>query len=168
MRGLRSIAILLLTCLGLAAGVGAVLWGASLSGLARAEVVGTDALAPAYEAGDLVIVTRVPTAQLRAGDIVSASPQGADRAQLARVVYVEARSEGRWSVAAAARAGGDASEQRMGSQAWAPTMRLPLVGGITSAIVEPGYGIPLAAGALLLAAVVVIGRAPAPPVRRRA
>ncbi|GEK81594.1 hypothetical protein [Agrococcus baldri] len=61
----------------------------------------------------------------------------------------------------AAQPGADAADE-----AGQVTLRLPVVGGIVSAIGEPRFAIPTAAGVLLLAAVVMISAAPAAPARR--
>lgn len=168
MRALRTIALILLACLGVVAATGAVLWSASLAGLARAEVVATDAMAPDFAAGDLVIVTRVDAAEVRAGDVVSVPSATTGGSRLERVVAIEAVAPERWSVSTAAGTAGAPSAHDLGELGWAPSLRLPVVGGIASAVIEPAYAIPLAAGVLLLVTVALLGRAPTAPVRRTA
>lgn len=166
MRALRTIALVLLACLGVIAATGAVLWSASLAGLARAEVVATDAMAPDYAAGDLVIVTRVEAAQVREGDVVSVPSTAGGGTRLERVMAVEAVAPDRWSVETAASSAGVPSEHELGAKGWAPSLRVPAVGGVASAFLEPAYAIPLAAGVLLLVTVALLGRAPSAPVHR--
>lgn len=167
MRALRIIAIVLLSCLGIGGATAAVLWAGSLAGLARGDIVTTSAMAPDYRAGDLVIVTRTPVAQLRAGDVVSVVG-GTGASRLERVVATDAVAEGSWSVATAPSAEGVVSEHRVGDEAWAPSLRVPVVGGLVAGAVEPGYAIPGAALVLLLGAIALIGRAPAAAPARRA
>lgn len=160
MRALRRIAIVLLSCLGIVLAAAAVLWGGSLAGLARGEVVATSALGPDYTAGDLVVVTRSSTEALRAGDVVSVRSQAGSGTLLERVVAVEPADDG-WSVTSAASAAAEPSTRTLGDEAWTPSLRVPVLGGVVAAAVEPAVLIPTIAIVLLLAAVVLIGRAPA-------
>lgn len=167
MRALRTISIILLSLLGVAAAVGAVLWSASLAGLARAETVATSAMAPDLAAGDLVIATPRSSAELRAGDVVSVPSPGATR--LERIVSIEATGPDAWSVVTAADAGGErTTSHSVGATAWTPSLRVPALGGIAAAAVEPRFAIPAVAGVLLLSAILLVGRAPAGAVRRTA
>lgn len=168
MRTLRVIAISLLVCVGVVAAVGAVLWSGSLAGLARAEVVSTGAMAPEFEPGDLVIVTARPAAELAAGDIVSVRSPGSGAGHLERVVSLSPASSDTWTVASVARSAGSATEHTVGTEVWAPSLRVPVVGGVVSTMLQPSYAIPALAVVLLLGAVVLVGRAPAAPVRRAA
>lgn len=165
MRALRSIAIVFLVSIGLLAASGAVLWSASLAGLARTEVVATGAMAPRFAAGDLVIITPQPTSELRTGDVVSVRSPGASAGHLERVLSVTPTADG-WTMDTAARVGASASEHTVGTESWTPSARVPVVGGLLEAMVEPAYAIPSLALLLLLAAVVLVGRAPALPARR--
>lgn len=169
MHALRSAALILLAALGIIAASGAVLWSGSIAGLARVETVATSALAPSFEAGDLVLSTTVPSADLQRGDVVSVSTTIAGSSRLERVLAVEPRPGVGVIVTSTAR-DGDASptEHTVGGVAWAPTLRLPLVGGVAAAALEPRYALPAAAAVMLLIAVALVGRAPAAPVRRHA
>jgi hypothetical protein len=168
MRALRTVALILLGCLGLVGATAAVLWSGSLAGLARAEVPGTDAMAPHYVAGDLVVVTRVAAEQLEPGDVVSVPAGGAGASHLERVVSIERASGGSWTMTTAVAADREGTAHRIGAEAWAPTLRVPVVGTAVAIATTPGYAIPIAAGVLLLLAVVLVGRTPAAPVTRAA
>lgn len=169
MHALRTTAIVLLAGLGVVAATGAVLWSGSLAGLARVEIVTTNALSPSFEAGDLVLATTVPAAELERGDVVSVTGAGAGSGRLERVLSIEPQDGGGWVVTSAARSGDARSTERsLGSLAWVPTMRVPVVGGVVAAATEPRYAVPALAGVLLLGAVVLVGGAPAAPVRRHA
>lgn len=168
MAALRSTAIVLLAGLGVVAASGAVLWSGSLAGLARVEIVTTNALAPSFVAGDLVLATTVPAAELERGDVVSVSIAGAGTGRLERVLGVEQLDGDGWAVTSAASTG-DArpTEHAVGRITWAPTLRVPVVGGVVAAAFEPRYAIPALAGVLLLGAVALVGGAPPAPVSRR-
>lgn len=166
MRALRRIAIIMLVCVGVVAAAGAVLWSGSLAGLARAEVVSTGAMAPSFESGDLVIVTARPAAELAAGDIVSVRSPGAGAGHLERVVSIAPASADTWTVVTAARSAGSTTEHTIGTEVWAPSVRVPAIGGVVSTMLQPSYAIPALAVVLLLGAVVLVGRAPSAPVRR--
>lgn len=168
MRALRSIAIILLACVGLVAATGAVLWSASLAGLARAEVVSTSAMAPSFDAGDLTIVTKRPAAEVTVGDVMSVRGAGAAAGHLEQVVSIAPASADTWTVVTAARSEGSTTERTIGTEIWAPSLRVPVVGGIVSVMLQPSYAIPALAVVLLLGAVVLVGRAPSAPVRRAA
>jgi hypothetical protein len=168
MRALRSIAIALLVCVGLAAGVSGVLWSASLAGLARAEVVATQAMAPDFESGDLVIVTTQAAAEVAVGDVVSVRSPAGGSGHLERVVASEPSAAGSWTVTTAASSSGATTEHAVGAELWAPSLRVPMIGGIVSTMLQPSYAIPALAVLLLLGAVVLVGRAPAAPVRHAA
>ncbi|SFS18481.1 hypothetical protein SAMN04487783_2655 [Agrococcus baldri] len=168
MRALRGIAIILLVCVGLVTAAGAVLWSGSLAGLARAEVVSTGAMAPSFEAGDLVVVTARPAAELTAGDVVSVRSPGTGAGHLERVVSASPASSETWTIITAARSGGSTTEHTIGTEVWAPSLRVPVVGGVVSTMLQPSYAIPALAVVLLLGAVVLVGRAPTGPVRTTA
>ncbi|SDR66599.1 hypothetical protein [Agrococcus carbonis] len=168
MRALRTAALILLGCLGLVGAAAAVLWSGSLAGLARAEVAGTDAMAPQYAAGDLLVVTRVPAERLEPGDVVSVPAGGTGATHLERIVSMERAPDGAWSMTTAVSAEREGTAHRIGAEAWAPTLRIPVVGTAVAAAASPAYAIPIAAGVLLLLAVVLVGRTPAAPVTRAA
>lgn len=166
MRSLRTIAIVVLACVGLVVAAGVVLWGGSLAGLARADVVTTGAMEPNYAAGDLVIATTTPASGISPGDIVSVRTIGADAAHLAQVVSATQTDAEAWTVVTAMPTTGVTTEHSIGAEMWAPSLRIPVVGGIVSTMLEPAYLVPAIAVLLLLGAVVLVGRAPAAPVRR--
>ncbi|MCR8671590.1 S26 family signal peptidase, partial [Agrococcus sp. HG114] len=70
MSALRRIAIALLAILAAAGGVAAVVWAASLAGLAQPVVVATASMQPTYRPGDLLLATPVPVAELEPGAAV--------------------------------------------------------------------------------------------------
>ncbi len=155
MVAMRRIAIALLILSGVAAGTTAVLWSAALAGVAHTSVIGSDAMRPAFVTGDLVISTPVATEGLRAGDIISLPAEGASQLVTERVLEITRLPDGTWSILARGDVGpGLVSEHIVGAQAWEPTLRVPIVGGAASAVLEPRLGLPLlsAFGLLVVAA----------------
>lgn len=165
MIALRRIAIATLALLAAAAAVAAVLWAAALAGLAHPVVLATGAMQPSYAAGDLLVTTRVPTADLAEGDVVSVPSGGTLVPE--RIVAVEALAPGSWSLTTAADATERVSEHRVGAEAWAPTLRVPGIGAVAASVLEPKLGLPLLAAAGLLLAVVLFAKSPAAPPARR-
>lgn len=163
MHALRSLAVVLLAAVAIVAATGAVLWSASLAGLARVETVASSAMAPDLVEDDLVVLTRRPVAELRAGDVVLVGGAGAS-AGFARVVATEPVGADRWRVSTAA--AGAVGEHALGDEAWAPSVRVPVAGSIAAAMLEPRYGVPAVALVLLLGAVVLLARSPVVPRRR--
>ncbi|MET4100121.1 hypothetical protein ABIB37_002358 [Agrococcus sp. UYP10] len=155
MVAMRRIAIALLLLSGIAAGVTAALWGAALAGVAHTSVIGSDAMRPAFLTGDLVISTPVATEGLRAGDVISLPTEGAPQLVTERVLEITRLPDGQWSILARTDGGpGIAAEHIVGAQVWEPTLRVPVVGGVARAVLEPRLGLPLlsAFGLLVVAA----------------
>ncbi len=163
----RRTAIALLAIAGVCLAAAAVLWAASLAGLARPLAVDGASLRPSLSGGDLVVVTRAPVDGLAAGDVVGLPAAVAGGIALERVEAVERTGEQEWTITTAA-AGPGGSQPRdavVGDEVWAPSLRLPGVGGIAEAVVAPGLGVPLLAAAMVLVAVVLL--APPTTARRR-
>ncbi|WP_306233315.1 hypothetical protein [Agrococcus beijingensis] len=162
---LRRIAIALLSLLGLVAATAAVLGAGALAGLAQPVVVVTGAMQPSYQAGDLLISTRTPAAELVPGDVVTVPSAGSGPLVAERVLSVEARDQGTWTVTTGTEASDRTTAHRIGAEAWSPSLRVPVVGGVVASIVEPQVAIPLVAVTGLLVSVLLVGR---PPSRRAA
>jgi hypothetical protein len=160
MIALRRIAIAVLAMLGLAAGTAAVLWAGSFAGLAQPVVVVSDATQP-YRAGDLLVSTRMPTTELAPGDVVTVASAGIGPRVAERIVAIQPAADGVWTVTTGTSATDRTTEHRLGDEAWTPTLRVPVVGGIVAAVVEPQVGLPLIALVGFLIAVLLVGRAPA-------
>lgn len=156
MAAIRRLAIALLALSALAAAITAVLWGAALAGIAHTSVIATDAMRPAFVTGDLVVSTPVPAAELRPGDIISLPIAGATQLVTERVIEISRLPDGEWSIIARSDEAEPAvaTEHIVGARAWQPTVRVPVVGGVAAAVLEPQVGLPLLAlfGALVAAA----------------
>ncbi len=165
MAPLRRIAVALLALSGLAAAITAVLWSAALAGLAHTSVIGTDAMRPAFVAGDLVISVPVATADVQPGDIISLPAAGARQLATERVVEISRLPDGQWSLLARTDAADPAlaAEHIVGAQTWQPSVRVPVVGGLAAAVLEPQVGLPLLAVFGLLVAAAMLWRGPAVP-----
>lgn len=160
MAALRRLAVALLALSGLAAAITAVLWSAALAGLAHTSVIGTDAMRPSFVAGDLVISTPVATAELQPGDIISLPTAGARQLVTERVIEISRLPDGQWSLIARTDAAEPsvAAELIVGAQAWQPTVRVPVLGGVVAAVLEPQVGLPLLAVFGMLVAAVLLWR----------
>jgi len=167
---IRRIAIALLALSGIVAAITAVLWGAALAGLAHTSVIGSDAMRPAFVTGDLVISTPVPAEELRPGDVISLPIAGAPQLVTERVIEIAQLPDGSWSILARSDAEGPelATEHVVGAQAWEPTLRIPVVGGVARSVLEPAVGLPLLAVFGLLVAAVMLWSAPRSPSARAA
>lgn len=161
MIALRRIAGAALALLALAAAIAAVIWAGALAGLAQPVVVVTGSMQPAFQSGDLLIATRVPVGDLAPGDTVAVPSAGSGPLVPERVVSADAQGPGAWTLTTATDASGRTTEHRVGTEAWAPTLRVPLLGGAAASVVEPRVGLPLLAVVGLLVAALLVGRAPA-------
>ncbi|MGM1030515.1 MAG: S24/S26 family peptidase [Actinomycetota bacterium] len=171
MVAVRRIAIALLTLSGVAAAITAVLWGASVAGLAHTSVIADDAMRPAFVSGDLVVSTPVATERLRPGDIISLPTDDEDPLVTERVLDVSPLPDGQWSIVARTDAEDPqvaSSEHIVGASAWQPTVRVPVVGGLTAAVLEPQVGLPLLALFGLLVGAAMLWLGPRRPVERAA
>jgi hypothetical protein len=169
MVAMRRIAIALLILSGIAAGTTAVLWSAALAGVAHTSVIGSDAMRPAFVTGDLVISTPVATEGLRAGDVISLPAEGASQLVTERVLEITRLPDGTWSILARGDAGTElVSEHIVGDRAWEPTLRVPVVGGVASAVLEPRLGLPLLSAFGLLVVAALLWGAPRPRATRTA
>lgn len=170
MVAIRRIAIVLLALSGLAAAITAVLWAAALAGLAHTSAIGSDAMRPAFVTGDLVISTPVPTAELRPGDVISLPTAGATQLVTERVIEISRLPDGQWSIVARSDAAEPeiSSEHIVGAQAWQPTVRVPAVGGLAAAVLEPQIGLPLLALFGLLVSAAMLWQGPRMPAQRPA
>lgn len=167
---MRRIAITLLALSGIVAATTAVLWGAALAGLAHTSVIGGDAMRPAFVSGDLVISTPVPTDELRPGDVISLPTARDPQLVTERVIEITRLPDGLWAIVARADAAGPeiAAEHIVGAQAWEPTLRVPVIGGVARSVLEPELGLPLLAVFGLLVAAAMLWRAPRSPAARTA
>ncbi|MCR8671744.1 hypothetical protein, partial [Agrococcus sp. HG114] len=52
------------------------------------------------------------------------------------------------------------AQHRLGADAWAPSLRVPIAGGVVAAMGEPEVGLPVLAGVGLLIAVALVGQRP--------
>jgi hypothetical protein len=157
---MRRIAVALLVLSGISAAVTAVLWGAAVAGVAHTSVIGTDAMRPAFVAGDLVVSTPVATDALRPGDVISLPAEGSTRLVTERVISIEQLADGEWSILAKSDGAGMAAEHILGAQAWAPTVRVPVIGGVVQSVLEPRVGLPLLAAFGLLVVAALLWGAP--------
>jgi signal peptidase I len=158
MIALRRIAIALLSLFGLVAATAAVLWAAALAGLAQPVVVVTGAMEPTYQAGDLLISTRTPAAELVPGDVVTVPSAGSGPMVAERVLSVEPGDQRSWTITTGTAGSDRTTAHRMGAEAWSPSLRVPVVGGVVASIVEPQVALPLVAVAGLLVSVLLVGR----------
>lgn len=168
MAAIRRLAIVMLALSGVAAAVTAGLWGAAHAGLAHTSVVATDAMRPAFVTGDLVVSTPVAAAELRPGDIISLPNAGATRLVTERVVSTSRLPDGQWSIVARSDADEPAvaAEHIVDARAWQPVVRVPVLGGVGAAVLEPQLGLPLLAVFGLLVAAAMLWRGPRAPVER--
>lgn len=168
MVAIRRIAIALLVLSGLAAAITAVLWAAALAGLAHTSAIGSDAMRPAFVTGDLVVSTPVATAELRPGDVISLPTAGATQLVTQRVIEISRLSDGQWSIVARSDTADPeiSAEHIVGAQAWQPTVRVPVVGGLAAAVLEPQLGLPLLVLFGLLVTAAMLWRVPRAPAER--
>ena len=160
MIALRRIAASMLALMGMAAAAAAVMWAAGLAGLAQPVVLMTDSMAPALHAGDLLIATPLPAAELEAGDIVTVPSGGSGPLIAERVVALERASDGTWSMTTRTDASDRTALHSVDGDAWNPTLQIPLVGALVTSVWEPEVGLPLLALVGLLTAVLLFAQAP--------
>jgi len=162
MVAIRRIAIALLALSGIVAAVTAVLWSAAVAGLAHTSVIGSDAMRPAFVTGDLVVSTPVRTDELQPGDVISLPIAGAPQLVAERVIEITRLPDGHWSIVARSDVEGPelAAEHLVGAQAWEPTLRIPVVGGVARSVLEPAVGLPLLGVFGLLVAATMLWGAP--------
>ncbi|WP_026374448.1 hypothetical protein [Agrococcus lahaulensis] len=166
MIAIRRIAIAVLAVVGVALAAGAVVWAAALSGLARPVTVTTSAMQPSLAVGDLLIATPVPVESLSQGAIVAVRTGPEGPLEPRRLEAFEPGARGTWTLTTRVDAMEGTATESVGAQAWTPTLRVPLAGGVVMSLREPAVLLPALALVVLLLAVVALAPARARPAAR--
>ena len=161
---LRRIAVGVLWVL---AGVGVasgLVWGATAAGVVKPLIVVSGSMEPEIMTGDLLVATRVDTADLAVGDVVSLPSELTDALVTHRIVSIEESTPGRFTIAMKGDANefGDALDYTVGETAWQPTWQLPGMGTVVTNLTTPAVVVPLLIGLLSLLGLTLLAPAQRP------
>ena len=140
-RFVGNAALWLVAAVGLIAGS---FWLAGRAELVHPLVVISGSMEPGIDTGDLLIATRVDTADLAVGDIVSLPSDYTDHLVTHRIISIDAVGDGTWRIEMQGDAndGPDIAPYIVGDEVWSPAVRLPGVGSMISTVTQPSVVVP--------------------------
>jgi signal peptidase I len=121
-------------------------------------IVISGSMEPGIHTGDLLIDTKVETAELEVGDVVSLPSDLTHKLVSHRIVQIEHSDEGPAGTSWKVYMKGDANEFEdiapyyVGDEVWSPKMQLPHMGVVVSKMMNPGFSLPI-----VLALVALLG-----------
>ncbi len=121
-------------------------------------IVISGSMEPGIQTGDLLIDTKVKTADLEVGDVVSLPSDLTHKLVSHRIVQIERSDEGAPGTSWKIYMKGDANEFEdiapyyVGDEVWSPKVQLPHMGVVVSKMMNPGFSLPI-----VLALVALLG-----------
>ena len=121
-------------------------------------IVISGSMEPGIQTGDLLIDTKVRTADLEIGDVVSLPSDLTHKLVSHRIVQIERADDGPAGTGWKIYMKGDANKFEdiapyyVGDEVWTPTVQLPHMGFVVSKMMNPGFSLPI-----VLALVALLG-----------
>lgn len=141
-----------------------LVWGLTSVGVIKPLVVISGSMEPGIMTGDLIIATKVDTATLVVGDVVSLPSELTDNLVTHRIEKISQGRAGEFTISMKGDNNefSDALDYTVGEQVWRPTVQVPGLGTVALRITTPAVVTPmmLALVALLALAMLAPDRAP--------
>lgn len=167
MQVLRRLSLAALWALAAVGVVCGLVWGLTAAGVIKPLVVISGSMEPGIMTGDLIVDTRVETAALEVGDVVSLSSELNENLVTHRIEKIVPGENGGFVISMKGDNNefSDALDYTVGTSVWQPTLQIPGLGSTILRLSTPAVALPLLMGLLALLGLTLLIPAAAPASR---